>query len=168
MKILLYKLYFFIFQIIFGKISLARKLGVKIGDNCRIYIRDWGSEPFLINLGNNITIAPGVKFSTHDGSYWIFREKDKRYYRYGKISIGNNVFVGMNCIILPNVNIEDNVVVGAGSVITKDLECNNVYAGNPARKICTIDEFKIKMMKKGKCIENNIPFEKRVALCIKK
>lgn len=51
----------------------------------------------------------------------------------GKISIRNNVFIGMNTIVLRNVNIVDNVIIEAGSVVSKDCESNCVYAGNPEK-----------------------------------
>lgn len=64
----LYKVLDILYYIIFGPIKYARYKGVHIGDECRIYIRSWGSEPFLISIGDNVTITSGVKFITHDGS----------------------------------------------------------------------------------------------------
>lgn len=55
--------------------------------------------------------------------------------------IGNEVFVGAESIILPGVTIGDRVVIGAGSVVTKNLESNSVYVGSPARRICSYDEY---------------------------
>lgn len=59
----------------------------------------------------------------------------------GKITIGNNVFIGINTIITRNVTVGDNVIIGAGSVVTKDCVANSVYAGNPARYIMSTEEF---------------------------
>lgn len=61
--------------------------------------------------------------------------------KFGRIKVGSNVFFGNNCIILPGVTIGDNVVIGAGSVVTKDIPSNTVAAGVPARVIKTIDEY---------------------------
>ena len=53
----------------------AKKIGVKIGKNCRIYISQFGTEPFLIEIGNNVTITSGVKIITHDGSTWLINDE---------------------------------------------------------------------------------------------
>ena len=100
-----------------------------------------GSEPFLIKIGNDVTIANNVHLITHDGGVWLFRKTYPNINRYGKISIGNNVFIGANCIVLPNISIGNNVIVGAGSVVTKSIPDNSVVAGNPARHIKSTDEY---------------------------
>lgn len=64
----------------------------------------------------------------------------------GKVVIGDNVFVGMNSIICRNVNIGNNVIIGAGSVVTKNCDANSIYAGNPAKKIGSVEEFIEKRM----------------------
>ncbi len=63
---------------------------------------------------------------------------------FGRIIIKDNVFIGLNSIILPGVTIGTNVVIGAGSIVTRSIPDNTIVAGNPARKICTINEFEIK------------------------
>jgi len=60
------------------------------------------------------------------------------------ITIGDNVFIGTNAIIFPGVTIGDNVVIGAGSIVIKNVESNIVVAGNPAKKINDIENFKEK------------------------
>ncbi|MBV5315334.1 MAG: acyltransferase [Prolixibacteraceae bacterium] len=120
-------------------------LGVKFGKDVRITGKiNFGSEPFLISVGNHVTLAHNVTFHTHDGGIWIFREEFPQINIYGPINIGNNVFIGSNVIILPNVKIGDNVVIGAGSVVTKSLESNCIYAGNPAKMIKTVAQYKEK------------------------
>jgi len=57
------------------------------------------------------------------------------------VEIGNNVFIGWESTILRGVKIEDNVIIGANSVVTKDCLANGVYAGNPARRIAELDDF---------------------------
>lgn len=120
-----------------GKEYYARYRGVKIGKNCSIHTKSFGTEPFLIEIGNNVTIAADVKLITHDGSGPLFG----RMYRYRKIIIGDNVFIGMNSIVLLGVEIGDNVIVGAGSVLTKSIPSNSVVAGNPAKIISTFDSY---------------------------
>lgn len=115
----------------------ARYIGVKIGTNCRINTKHFGTEPFLVEIGDNVTIASDVKLITHDGSGRLF----EKVFRYRKIIIGNNVFVGMNSILLLGVEVGDNVLIGAGSVVTKSIPPNSVVAGNPAKIICSFDEY---------------------------
>ncbi|NQY88475.1 MAG: acyltransferase [Colwellia sp.] len=138
-------LYSLLYYVLFGSIAHARKKGVQVGDNCRLYIREWGSEPYLISIGDNVTVAADTKFITHDGSAWLFRNEAGRYYKYGRNIIGDNVFIGMNVLIFPGVTIGSNVIVGAGSVITKSLDAGYVYVGNPAKKLKSIEDFIISM-----------------------
>lgn len=92
---------------------------------------------WLITIGNNVTLAPRVHILAHDASTKI----PLGYTKIGKVTIGDNVFVGANTIILPNVTIGDHVVIGAGSVVTKDLEARGVYCGNPCVKIYEYDKW---------------------------
>jgi acetyltransferase-like isoleucine patch superfamily enzyme len=128
------------------RIKIAQKKGVKIGTNCLLLHVDFGSEPYLISIGNHCAIASGVNFITHDGGTWIFRE-NKKYLgaKFGPIIIRDNCFIGMNTIILPNVEIGPNSVIGAGSVVTKKIPQDSVYAGNPAHFICTIDDYLVRL-----------------------
>src|SRR5215831_14910005 len=100
---MLRKAWYFMFSFFFGNIFYARKLGVKVGRDCRLYINCFGSEPFLIEIGDHVTITSGVRFVTHDGSTWLINDDKGRRYLYRKIIIGNNVFIGMNSIIMPGV-----------------------------------------------------------------
>lgn len=95
---------------------------------------------WLIEIGNEVTIAPGCRILAHDASMRRFLG----YTRIGTVEIGNKVFIGADSIILPGVKIGNNVIVGAGSVVSKDLEDGFVYAGIPAKKICKIDDYLIK------------------------
>lgn len=111
-------------------VKYGRKIGVEIGEKCSFTTCPlWGSEPYLITIGNRVRFSGEVMLITHDGGTWVFRENEKykNVVRYGGITIGNNVFIGARTIILPNVHIGDNVVVGAGSVVTKSIPSGEVW-----------------------------------------
>lgn len=118
--------------------------GLVIGKkfNCMANVNIDDSHCWLIKIGDNVTIAPNVHILAHDASSKMLIG----YTKIGKVTIGNSVFIGAGSIILPNTIIEDNVIVGAGSVVTKKLESNYVYAGNPCRKIMTVDEYRKKCL----------------------
>jgi len=163
---LMLKVYYFVYFLFFGRIALARKLGVKIGQNCRVYITEWGTEPFLISIGDRVTITSGVRFLTHDGSTWLVRnECGNRYQKYNPISIGQDVFIGIGCIIMPGVSIGNNVVIAAGSIVTKNVESGSVIGGIPAKFIMSFEHYEEKI--KESCVnDENIPdglgYESRV------
>lgn len=124
----------------------ARSKGVQVGQNCRIYTTTLGTEPWLISIGNKVTITSGVKFITHDGSTWLFSDKNGRRELFRRIQIGDNVFIGLNSIIMPGVKIENNVIVAAGSVITKSVPTGSIVGGNPAKIIGNYDEYQKKVL----------------------
>lgn len=129
-----------------GGVACARWKGVKVGEGCRIYVRDFGTEPFLISLGDRVTVAQGCVFLTHDGSTWLVRDTDgERYFRFLPISVGSDVFIGANSLIMPGVRIGSRVVIGAGSVITRDVPDGVITAGNPAREIGLFSDYENKI-----------------------
>jgi acetyltransferase-like isoleucine patch superfamily enzyme len=117
------------------KIKYLRKQGMKIGDNCHLNTMSFSTEPYLIEIGNHVAIAGGSEIITHDGAIWSFLEDFPNADVFGKVKIGNNVFIGDNCTILPNTIIGDNCVVGAGSVVRGKFPENSVIIGNPAKII---------------------------------
>jgi acetyltransferase-like isoleucine patch superfamily enzyme len=117
------------------RIKYLRKLGVKIGQRCRIRTMSFSTEPYLIEIGDHVAIAAGTEFITHDGATWSFEEEVDGGGIFGKIVIGNNVFVGINCIILSNTSIGDNCIIGAGSVVRGHFPENSVITGNPAQVV---------------------------------
>jgi acetyltransferase-like isoleucine patch superfamily enzyme len=124
--------------------ALVRRLGVQFGKGCKfvsVHQRTFGSEPYLVRLGDHVELAGNVRILTHDGGVWVFREQHPEADVFGPVRVGNNVFIGYGCTILPGTVIGDNVVVGAGSVVRGELEGNAVYAGVPARKIRRLDEY---------------------------
>ena len=119
-------------------IQYARKIGVLVGEDCRfISMPDFGSEPYLIEIGNHVTISADVAMITHDGGTWCVRNKEKYkgIFKYGKIIVKDNCFIGMRSIIMPGVTIGKNSIVAAGAIVTKDVPENSVVAGVPAKVI---------------------------------
>jgi len=113
------------------RIKYLRKLGVKIGQSCRIRTMSFSTEPYLIEIGDHVAIAANTQFITHDGATWCF--EDIKGGVFGKIVIGNNVFIGINSIILSNTTIGDNCIIGAGSVLRGHFPENSIITGNPAQ-----------------------------------
>lgn len=113
------------------RIHILRIGGIKIGNNCFIGagVNFDGLCPQLIEIGNDCVITSGTFILTH------FYDTKKRRFMYGKVSIGNNVFIGLNTLIVNSVEIGNNIIIGAGSVINKDIPDNQIWAGNPARFI---------------------------------
>lgn len=124
--------------------NYLRHQGVKIGEQCEIYknVR-FGTEPYLIRIGNHVRLTDNVRFITHDGGMWVLREllQDNRLDLIKPIVIKDNVFVGWGSVILPGVTIGENSIVAAGAVVTKDIPANEVWGGVPARHIKTIDQY---------------------------
>lgn len=132
------------------EIAVARSLGVKIGERCVIHDnarKVFHTEPYLVTIGDHVEITPGVRFLTHEGSVWVFREEEENRNKdcFAPTVVENNVFIGLNSVIMPGVHIGSNVVVGAGSIVTKDVPDNTVVAGTPAKKICDLSQFKEKL-----------------------
>lgn len=127
------------------RIAALRKRGVTIGNQCSISSDvKFGTEPYLISIGNHVRLTSNVQFITHDGSMWVLRGSGivpEGSNLFGKIGIGNNVNIGWNTVIMPNVTIGDNCIIGIGTVVTKNIPNNSVAAGIPARIICTVDEY---------------------------
>src|SRR3989304_6428360 len=121
-------------------VSLLREQGVIVGENCKIIYTRIG-EPFLVRIGNNVGISAGVHFITHDGAAWLFRREEPSVNRFGKIEIKDNCFIGVGAIVLPGVTIGPNAIVGAGAVVTRDVEPGTVVGGNPAKVICRLEDY---------------------------
>lgn len=125
-------------------INYCKEQGMKVGENV------WGlinctidtSACWLIEIGNNVVFAPQIYLLVHDTSTKKICGKT----RIGKIKIGNDVFVGARSFIMPNVEIGDNSIIGANSVVTKNIPPNVVAAGNPAKVLCSLEEYKNKIM----------------------
>lgn len=131
-----------VLQKFFGKLPTVtermdalRSLGMIIGEKCAIatdaeFEEAWATH---VRIGNEVTIARGARFISHDASTW----RALGVTRVGIIEIGDRSFIGAYAIVMPNVRIGSDVIVGSGSVVTKNVPDGTVVAGNPARQICT-------------------------------
>ena len=120
---------------------LLRSLyATKVGKGCRFINCSFGSEPYLLTFGSHVS-ATNCFFITHDGSCWIFRNQYPDVDFIAPISIGSNVFLGINCSVLPGTIVEDDCIFGACSLLKGYYPSGYVYAGIPAKRICTVQEY---------------------------
>ncbi len=129
-------------------IEKLKTMGLKIGEGVSIQHGCLIDENHCwhISIGDRVTLAPNVHILAHDASI----KRVTGYAKIGKVEIGSDVFIGAGSIILPGVEIGEGTIVGAGSVVTKDIPPKVVAGGNPARVICTIDEYLKKIEKQMK------------------
>lgn len=120
--------------------TYARRKGVKIGEHCLIGTRNWPSEPYLIAIGDHVQVTHGVSIYTHGGSNAI-RERHPDLDVFGKVIIEDWAYIGAYSQIMPGVTIGKGALIAAGSVVTKSVPPHVVVGGNPARYICTVEEF---------------------------
>lgn len=125
----------------------ARHAGVTMGTGCFIASRFWSSEPYLITVGSHCGITAGVKIFTHGGARSV-RKTYPKFDCFGKVHIGDYVYLGNNVLVMPGVTIGDHVLVAAGSVVTKSVPSGVVVGGNPARILCPIEQY----------VERNLPY----------
>ena len=134
-------------------------MGMKVGENFnRLHgvILD-PSHCWLIDIGDNVTIAPRVHILCHDASTKMFLN----YTKIGRVTIGNNVFIGAESVVLPGVTIGNNVIIGANSTVTHDIPDNSVVAGTPAKRICSIEEYQ---RKERECINRTFCYGEEFTL----
>ncbi len=125
-------------------LNAAIRRGLKLGRDVRVIGKpNFGSEPYLIEIGHHVTVSSNVTFVTHDGATWVFRHlpEHQGLQRFGRIRIGDNCFIGTGAIILPGVAIGSNCVIAAGAVVTRSVPDNSVVAGSPARFVCTYEDY---------------------------
>ena len=116
-------------------LEYLRRQGMRIGEGTKIFARPTGilidtTRPWLVEIGKNVQITAGVKILTHGYDWSVI----KGYYgkvlgSSGKVTIGNNCFIGMNTVILKGTTIGDNVIIVAGSILRGKHLSNSVIAG---------------------------------------
>lgn len=134
-------------------INHFRDKGIKIGTGC-VFRHPFGvvidtQRPSLVSIGNNVDMNKNFSIYCHDYGSGVF----KNVYNIalnssGAVSIGNNVYFGANCTVLKGVTIEDNCIIGAGSIVIRSIPANSVAVGIPCKVVCTLDEYFYKRKKK--------------------
>lgn len=135
-------------------IKWLRSKGILIGENCVFRypksIRIDVTRPSLITIGNNVDMNMNFQILTHDWGSFVFREVYHDFVNSsGHVTIGSNIYFGTNVVVLKGVTIGDNCIIGACSLVTKDIPSNSVAAGVPCRVICSLDEYYEKRKKKA-------------------
>lgn len=140
-------IYFYWHYVVSPKIY-ARHIGVNVGKHCFISTREFGSEPYLITIGDHVQITRGVFIHTHGGGNSIRREHPD-FDMFGKVVIEDWAYIGSCSHIMPGVTIGEGALVAAGSIVTKSVDPHTVVGGNPAKFICSTCDF----------YERNKPFD---------
>lgn len=128
------------YYIVKSPVAYARFLGVKIGDNCLIGTRNWGSEPYLITIGNNVQVTQDVYFHTHGGAH-VARKIYPNFDVFGKIVIKDWVYIGSGSHLMPGITIGEGSLIAAASIVTKSVPAGEVWGGAPAKFICKVEEY---------------------------
>ncbi len=121
-----------------------RSQGVEIGENVEIFganLFTFGSEPYLVSIGNQVTISHNVDFITHDGGMRIARVKYPGAYLYGRIQVADHCFLGAHCVLLPGAKVGVGSVIGSGSIVTGEIPPGVVAIGAPARPVKSVEDY---------------------------
>ena len=118
----------------------ARHVGVNLGKHCFISTREWGKEAYLRTIGDHVAVTRGVAIHTHGGGR-VLRKEHPDFDVFGKVVIKDWAYIGAGSHIMPGVTIGEGALVAAGSIVTKSVAPHTIVGGNPARFICTTEEY---------------------------
>jgi len=118
-----------------NRIAALRQRGVRIGEGCHLLTTAFSTEPYLVELGNRVGVSSGTQFITHDAAVWLFRPERPHAQVLGPIRVGDNTYIGENCLILPGTTIGAGCVIAAGSVVRGTIPDNSLVVGNPGRVV---------------------------------
>lgn len=129
-------------------IRKLNRMGARIDESVKMSVPESvfldETTPYMLEIGKNVFIAEGVKILTHDASWLVMKTEDGIIRGHiGPVKIGNNVFLGMNSMVMCNVSICDNVIIGANAVVNTSIHTPGVYAGNPAKMVATMEQMKM-------------------------
>ncbi len=125
-------------------VQYFRSKGVAIGVGVEIFgarLSSFGSEPYLVAIGDRVTISHGVDFITHDGGTRIARGKFPDAYLYGRVQIGDDCFLGAHSVLLPGAKVGAGSVIGCGSIVTGEIPPGVVAIGAPAKPLRSVEEY---------------------------
>lgn len=143
-------------------IAYLRRIGIKVGEDLWVTpkvktLKIDVTRPSLIEIGNQVRLNQNLTILTHDGGYYVLRNKYKEFIpQSGRVKIGNNVYFERNVNIFKGVTIGDNCIIGFGSIVTKDIPSNSVAVGAPAKVVSTLDEYYKK--RKEKCVPEALDY----------
>lgn len=125
-------------------IRYFRSKGVEIGEGVEIFganLFTFGSEPYLVTIGNQVTISHNVDFITHDGGMRVARGRYPGAYLYGRVQVADHCFIGAHSILLPGARVGAGSVIGSGSVVTGEIPPGVVAIGAPAKPLKLVEEY---------------------------
>ena len=122
-------------------VDYARFIGVKVGEQCHIASDvHFSSEPYLIDIGSYVAVTQGVMLHTHGGGR-VARRHIPDFDIFGRVKICDYAYIGSGSQIMPGVTIGEGSLVAAGSIVTRSVPAGVVVAGNPAKYVCTVEEY---------------------------
>lgn len=128
-------------KLLMSPYKYAKYIGVNIGENNFIPDKNtWSSEPYLITVGSHCQLTGGVRIFTHGGAQ-VARRSYPDFDVFGKVVIEDWCYIGTNALIMPGVTIGEGSLVAAGSIVTKSVPKGCVVGGNPAKIICSVDDY---------------------------
>lgn len=154
------KLKLFYYRFFKSGVDYARFLGVKVGEQCHIASDvHFSSEPYLIEIGSHVAVTQGVMLHTHGGGR-VARRYFPDFDIFGRVKICDYAYIGSGAQIMPGVTIGEGSLVAAGSIVTKSVPAGVVVAGNPAKNVCTVEEY-IERNKKYNLGTKGLSFEEK-------
>lgn len=138
---MLHKLKQLYYRFLKSGVEYAKFLGVKVGEQCHIASDvHFSSEPYLIEIGSYVAVTQGAMIHTHGGGR-VARRLIPDFDTFGRVTICDYAYIGSGAQIMPGVTIGEGSLVAAGSIVTKSVPAGVVVAGNPARFVCTVEEY---------------------------
>lgn len=133
--------------------ELMRDKFYYLGKNVELYTINFGTEPYLVSIHDNVIVAAGVNFVNHDVSVFnvarLLGLRRGDIDKVGSIELFENCFIGTSTILMPNCSVGKNSVIAAGSIVTKHVPDNEVWGGIPAKFIMTTEEYAHKLKEKS-------------------